>query len=1571
MSLDSIPPGRFRSELETLDPAARKNALDQLADLKVPRQDVGSLRVDSEGGLLYSCPPPPPPVATQLSTRIQPKSPGAVKIYPSQPQPEQPGGASAVPTDAATTATAPTGTVPAMTPAAMTFTNNVPVKAPPPLHSKPGATNVIYLNFSGQVVTGTAWNLGHAARYPCQPFDLDHDLKTFNPAEQAAIVDIWERVAEHYRPFNVDVTTVKPSSLANNRVATALITRNFDTNGVSLPDAEAGGVAYLNRFGVNGFAAKYSPAFIFYDNLSSNSSYVAEAAAHEIGHNLGLTHDGTVADGYAPAQEYYQGHGSGATSWAPVMGASYGKSVSQWSKGDYFDANNPQDQIGIIAGKLGRRNDFSSNALATAVPLAINGILLTGGGVIVRDTDANYFSFTTTYPQVQISVSPIRPAEMPWNDPLDVAVDVLDSNGVLLDRFDPTERTDVATALPLPQGNYYLKVYGVGCGSPMNSNSPTGYTSYGSLGSYSVTLVQKPYLPPQLFPGLGNDATLSVTPGGPQPYVFSWSKDAVALPAVTGSILNLTNVQQSDAGVYGVTVTDGLGNSSSCTSWVVPRHDNTTLITAGTNAPVIPPSLSNVVSMSARSSVSAILNADSTVTVLGDNAFGQTNVPSGLTNVIAVSAADAHVLALKSDGTVIGWGDNSRGQIDVPVDLTNVVAISAGGGVPRGMSFSGITSYSLALKDDGTVVAWGDDNYGQTDVPPGLSNVVAIAAGNSHSLALIEDGSVAAWGGHNTGYGVATVPAGLSNVVSVAADGEMSLALRSDGSVVTWGQHTNVPTGLNNAVGIAQSGNTGTALLNDGTIINWDFIQTNSPASFQNIVDVQAGTGFFLGLRSFYFIPPPSIKSQPAGMTLVTGGTATLEVIAGGAPPLSYQWRKNGIPITGANTRSYTTPPLLLADNGAAYDVVVSNVAGSIASQEAVITVKSLIMDQGPQANFTPGQPLTLSASISVLQSPPSCQWFFNNQPIDGATNRSLTLDSPNYTDAGYYALVVTDPVEGSTSTSGTFLVPTLNASRIAFWGQAWGTNPAPTFSNAVAITAGNNHNVLAVTSGGSVVDSLTPQADVLAGISNVISVAPGMALKNDGTVISWGNPWIGNYSTLPPPGLSNVISIASGGDTFGALKSDGKVIQWGDNTYRQRDIPWGLQNSTVTSIAMGGNNTIALKSDGTVVTWGSLYSPQPAIPSSVTNVVAVAAGTQHYLALKADGSVIAWGNNGAGQTNVPVGLSNVVSIAAGGNSSMALKSDGTISVWGDNYYGETNIPPGLSNVVAVTTGQNQCYALINTAAGTNTPEPSPTPTPVPSATPAPSPTNSQTIALAPVSSRIFDPSPFWINASASSGLPVELTVVSGPATITGNKVSLTGIGTVVIAANQPGNRDYLPAPQVTNSFSVTKASQNISFPPIVPLTPTNAPFPLFATASSGLPVSYSSSDPSVLSVSGNTATINGWGTAVITATQEGNVGYAPASPVSKTVTIGVPQSITPFGTIPTVNYALKRKVIIAIPTSSSGEPVTVTVKSGPATISGNTVTLTGRGTVVLAANQAGNSQYLPAPEKTISFIVK
>jgi hypothetical protein len=95
-----------------------------------------------------------------------------------------------------------------------------------------------------------------------------------------------------------------------------------------------------------------------------------------------------------------------------------------------------------------------------------------------------------------------------------------------------------------------------------------------------------------------------------------------------------------------------------------------------------------------------------------------------LANAVNIAASGPHSLALKSDGTVVAWGSNSNGEATVPVGLTNVVSLAAG------------IFHSLALKADGTVVAWGLDNSGQATVPAGLSNVVTIAAGGYHSLAL-------------------------------------------------------------------------------------------------------------------------------------------------------------------------------------------------------------------------------------------------------------------------------------------------------------------------------------------------------------------------------------------------------------------------------------------------------------------------------------------------------------------------------------------------------------------------------------------------------------------------------------------------------------------------------------------------------------------------------------------------------------------------------------------------------------------------------------------------------------------
>jgi len=123
-----------------------------------------------------------------------------------------------------------------------------------------------------------------------------------------------------------------------------------------------------------------------------------------------------------------------------------------------------------------------------------------------------------------------------------------------------------------------------------------------------------------------------------------------------------------------------------------------------------------------------------------------------VTNVQAVAAGEKHTVALKDDGTVAAWGRNDDGQCEVPAGLTGVQSVAAGG------------RHTVALKNDGTVTAWGWNIYGQCDVPEGLSGVQSIAAGGRHTVALKDDGTVVAWGWNN--YGQCEVPAGLTGVQS-------------------------------------------------------------------------------------------------------------------------------------------------------------------------------------------------------------------------------------------------------------------------------------------------------------------------------------------------------------------------------------------------------------------------------------------------------------------------------------------------------------------------------------------------------------------------------------------------------------------------------------------------------------------------------------------------------------------------------------------------------------------------------------------------------------------------------------
>jgi hypothetical protein len=123
-----------------------------------------------------------------------------------------------------------------------------------------------------------------------------------------------------------------------------------------------------------------------------------------------------------------------------------------------------------------------------------------------------------------------------------------------------------------------------------------------------------------------------------------------------------------------------------------------------------------------------------------------------------------HTLALKSDGTVAAWGNNAYLQTNVPAGLSNVVAISAG------------QRQSVALKGDGSVAVWGDNFYGEGSPPPGPNtNFIAISSGYLHNLGLKTDGRLVSWG--SPGYALNSVPVGLTNVVAISAGAYRNLAV--------------------------------------------------------------------------------------------------------------------------------------------------------------------------------------------------------------------------------------------------------------------------------------------------------------------------------------------------------------------------------------------------------------------------------------------------------------------------------------------------------------------------------------------------------------------------------------------------------------------------------------------------------------------------------------------------------------------------------------------------------------------------------------------------------------------------
>jgi PKD repeat protein len=347
------------------------------------------------------------------------------------------------------------------------------------LHSRPGAKRTIHLNFKGATLTNTAWN-GSSGSITALPFDLDGVPYTFSTTELQRIQSIWQRVAEDYAAFDVNVTTeaVPLDQITRSGSADAVFgTTVLITKSTGVYSCSCGGVAYVGIFDDTGDF--YKPALVFYDALGSgNEKYVAEAISHEAGHNMGLGHDGYSGGGY------YQGHGSGATGWAPIMGVGYYQALVQWSRGEYATANNVQDDYAVMQSNgLPLRADDHGNTSGTATVLGGTGgngtIDLSATGVIERPTDVDTFAFSAGAGSATFSIAPAARSAN-----LDAWVTLRDAAGTLLASVNPAEALNANFSVMLPAaGAYYLSVQGTGKGDPLG----TGYTNYGSVGQYGVS----------------------------------------------------------------------------------------------------------------------------------------------------------------------------------------------------------------------------------------------------------------------------------------------------------------------------------------------------------------------------------------------------------------------------------------------------------------------------------------------------------------------------------------------------------------------------------------------------------------------------------------------------------------------------------------------------------------------------------------------------------------------------------------------------------------------------------------------------------------------------------------------------------------------------------------------------------------------------------------------------------------------------------------------------------------------------------------------------------------------------
>jgi hypothetical protein len=507
------------------------------------------------------------------------------------------------------------------------------------------------------------------------------------------------------------------------------------------------------------------------------------------------------------------------------------------------------------------------------------------------------------------------------------------------------------------------------------------------------------------------------------------------------------------------------------------------------------------------------MNQAGDYSVVVSNSFGAVTSSNAVLAVVPASPL----------ASLIAWGDNTFGQTNVPAGLNNVIGIACG------------EYHNLALTEDGEVAAWGGNFYGETNVPVDLTNVVAIAGGGTHSLALKGDGRVVAWGSNQGGQ--TNVPPELSEAVQISAGVMDGLALKHDGTVVAWGSYWDgqsyvpmwVRAGLSNVVALAAGGHHALALQADGMVVAWgnnQYNQTVVPTSATNVVAIAAGGYHSLALQAGGTVVGWG-RNEDGQATVPPGLTRVAAIAAGGWHSLAL--KADGTVVAWG--MGSTNIPAGLTN--------VTAIAGGWAHSLALIGDGRPIFTVQPWSQTVrAGAPVTLSA-LAVGAQPLTYRWHFNGNlledggRISGARSSTLTIASVELADVGVYVLTVFGPGFARDSDPATLtVVPPLQITDF----QPTASGFAARFNRALDVSALNLYDDEAQTLG---------PPDVV--VTNAAGPVTGSLICDSAaqtaTFIKTGGP-------LPPGNYSVTLRSATNGfkDTDGhPLDGDGDGVEGGD----------------------------------------------------------------------------------------------------------------------------------------------------------------------------------------------------------------------------------------------------------------------------------------------------------------------------------------------------------------------------------------------------------------------------------------